>query len=132
MRRKIIQNYVDVLCQMAIGWRLTDDLETLAELPDGVIEIDLRALTAVHSTTGKVDLCLTGELAAWLRGRFATDRIQEDQILRAELRLKSTTDRIKTDKKRIVSFDWVCHSLIATERMLYESDLKAHRWYDRM
>lgn len=133
MRRKVIQHYVDVLCHMAIGWRMAEDLEKLAELPDGTIEIDLRTGSTVHSTAGNVDLWIAKEMQAWLRQRFATDRIPEDHILRAELRLISKTDRIKTDKKRIVSFDWDCHSLIATDQKTYEGHLKeAHRWHSRL
>ena len=91
MRRKVIQHYVDVLCHMAIGWRMAEDLEKLAEIPDSDIEIDLRTGSAVHSTAGKVDLWIASELQAWLKQRFAADRISEDQISRAELRLSSKT-----------------------------------------
>jgi hypothetical protein len=118
---------------MAIGWRMTEDLETLADLPDGSIDIDLRNGSATHSTAGQINLWIAKEMQAWLKQRFAADHISEQQISRAELRLNSKTDRIKTDRKRIVSFDWECHSLIATDQKTYESHLtEVHRWHNRL
>ena len=118
---------------MAIGWRMAQDLETLADLPDGNIEIDLLRGIAAHSTVGQIDLWIAKEMQAWLKNRLEADRIPKNQISEAHVCLCSNTDRIKTDKSRIVSFDWECHSLIATDEKTYESQLKlAHRWHKRI
>lgn len=118
---------------MAIGWRMGQDLEKLADLPDGTIKFDLLQGTASHSRVGEIDLWIAKEMQAWLKHRFEVDRIPENQILQGCVQLSSTTDRIKTDKKRIVSFDWECHSLIATDEKCYESHLKeAHSWHNRL
>ena len=117
---------------MAIGWRMAEDLETLSDLPDGSIDFNLLSGSATHSKAGPLDLWIAREMHAWLQHRFAADRISAQQILRAELRLISKTDRIKTQKKSVVSFDWDCHSLIATDQKIYESHLlEAHRWHNR-
>ena len=130
MRRKVIQHYADVLCHIAIGWRMADDLETLSDLPDGTILFDLLTGSATHSTAGELDLRIAGEIEAWLKARLAADHIPEQLILRAELQLSSKTDRIRTDKKRVVSFDWSCASLISTDEKTYESHLnEAHTWH---
>jgi hypothetical protein len=118
---------------MAIGWRMTDDLEILSDLPDGTILIDLLTGQASHSTAGEQNLRIAQEMQSWLKSRFEVDRISEQQILRAELRLASKTDRIRTDKKRIVSFDWECDSLITTDQKTYEGHLReAHTWHNRI
>ena len=112
---------------------MAQDLETLADLPDGNIEIDLLRGIAAHSTVGQIDLWIAKEMQAWLENRLEADRIPKNQISEAHVCLCSNTDRIKTDKSRIVSFDWECHSLIATDEKTYESQLKlAHRWHKRI
>jgi hypothetical protein len=132
MRRKVIQHYADMLCHMAIGWRMGDDLEILSELPDGTIHINLLTGVATHSVANEINLWIAGEMRAWLRNRFATDKIPEQQILRAEVCLSSKTDRISTDRKRIVSFDWHCSSLISTDEKTYEGQLnEGHTWHNR-
>jgi hypothetical protein len=133
MRRKVIQNYADVLCHMAIGWRMEDDLEKLAELLDGSIEVNILTGRALHSQAGDLSLRIAGEMQAWLKQRLSVDRIPEDAVVRAEIRLDVRTDRIRTDKKRIVSFDWDCHSILATDERTYESQLaEAHTWHRRV
>ncbi len=133
MRRKVIQNYADVLCHMAIGWRMGEDLETLAELPDGTIEINILTGRAMHSRAGDLSLRIASEMQAWLKQRLSADRIPEDAIVRAVITLGTRTDRIRTDKKRVVSFDWQCHSLLATDEKTYESKLaEAHTWHSRV
>ena len=52
MDRKILQDAAHTLPRMLLGSRVTDDLEKLAELPDGKLEIDLLKATA---STGSGD-----------------------------------------------------------------------------
>ena len=48
MRRKSINHYADVVCRMVMGGRMSDDLESLADLPDGRIHLDLLSGSAEH------------------------------------------------------------------------------------
>jgi hypothetical protein len=133
MCRKVIQHYADVLCHMAIGWRMGDDLETLSDLPDGSIEINLLTGESNHSVTGPLDLRVGREMQAWLINRSDEDHISIQHILGASIRLKSKTDGIRTDKKRLVFFEWSCDSNISTDQKTYESHLKeAHTWHNRI
>ena len=118
---------------MAIGWRMADDLETLAEIPDGSIQINLLNGTAIHSVNGELNLRIAKEMQAWLKQRFTENHIPIEKVLVAEVWLNSKTDRIKNDKKRVVSFDWDCHSNISTDEKKYESHLtEAHTWHNRI
>ena len=133
MRRKVIQHYADVLCRMAIGWRMGNDLEKLAELPDGALRFDLLNGSAVHSVAGEVDLCIAREMQGWLKTRLLSDHIPQHGIREAEIRLESRTNRIGTDRKKIVSFDWNCESRIATDEKTYEGRLsEAQTWHNRV
>ena len=132
MRRKIIQHYADVLCHMAIGWRMGGDLEILSELSDGTIHFDILEGEATHDTEGDIKLHISGEMNAWLRDRLSKDQILVSAIESATLDLQMNTDRIKTDKKRVVSFDWRCHSRINTDEKVYEvNHVDRHSWYSR-
>ncbi|MBK1884738.1 hypothetical protein JIN85_20165 [Luteolibacter pohnpeiensis] len=133
MKRKVLQHYADVLCHMAIGWRMGDDLELLADLPSGTIHFDILEGRAVHDTRGDIDLRIASEMKAWLLDRLSKDRIPIEAIQAATLKVGMNTDRIKTDKKRVVSFDWQCHSAISTDEKTYEVELiDRHAWHSRV
>jgi hypothetical protein len=132
MRRKIFQHYVDVLNHMVIGWRMGDDLEVLAELPSGRIHFDILSGQATHEASGPVILQIATEMKAWLSDRTRKDRIPLEAITAATLDLDMNTDRILTDKKRVVSFDWRCHTTLSTSEKTYEAKLKEdHTWHSR-
>ena len=132
MRRKVIQHYADVLCHMASGWRMGDDLEILADLPSGRIHFDIIEGCASHYSEGEVALCIAGEMKAWFRDRIAKDGIPMEAIQSAVLDVDMDSDRIKTDKKRVISFDWRCHSQIVTAEKTYEAELRdRHAWHSR-
>ncbi len=132
MRRKVLQHYADVLCHMAIGWRMGDDLEILADLPSGRLHFDILAGLSTHDTKGEVKLYIAGEMRAWLRDRLAKDGIPLEAIESATLDVDMNTDRVKTDKKRVISFDWRCRSRISTGEKTYEVELiDQHVWHSR-
>jgi len=109
-----------------------DDLETLAHLPDGTISIDVLGGTAVHSVVGAVPLQVAGEMQAWLQRRLADEQIPSSALLEATLSADISTDRIPTDRKRIVSLDFTCTSRLATADRTYEGELhEKHSWHTR-
>ena len=132
MRRKVIQHYADVLCHMAIGWRMGDDLEVLADLPSGTIRFNILSGQATHDTQGPIQLHIASEIQDWFLDRLGKDGIPSEAIESATLDTAMNTDRIKTDKKRVVSFDWRCHSRITTDEKTYEAELAdQHTWHSR-
>ena len=115
---------------MAIGWRMGDDLDILADLPSGSIHFDILSGQATHNTQGLIHLHIASEMQAWFLDRLAKDSIPSEAIEFATLDTEMNTDRIATDKKRVVSFDWHCHSKIATVEKNYEAQLTdQHTWH---
>lgn len=132
MRRKVLQDLANTLCQMMVGCRMGRDYETLAELPDGTISFDLLNVVATHSSGAQPKLWITGELAAWLQSRLVTENIDAASLVAAILDVQHKTDRIKTIRKKVVSFDFVCRSLLATEEKRYEGKLvERHTYHQR-
>ncbi len=132
MRSGVIQHYADALCHMAIGWRMGADLEVLADLPSGSIHFDILAGQATHNTQGLLQLQIASEMQAWFLDSLGKDGIPSEAIKSATLDTAMDTDRIKTDKRRVVCFDWCCHSRIATDETTYEAELAdQHTWHNR-
>ncbi|MBT3201724.1 MAG: hypothetical protein HN350_17620 [Phycisphaerales bacterium] len=133
MRRKRLNHYADAVCKMFMGWRMQDDLEILAELPNGRLTIDLLSCGAVHDSEGAVDLHIADEIQAWLEAECEKEAILFDQLDRAELVVDIDTSRVKTDKKRIVCFAFECKSVIETDEHQYFATAKeTHKWYNRI
>ena len=133
MRRKIIQDFANTLCQMLVGWRMGDDLEALAGLPDGTLLVDVLAGTASHDIAGNIQLRVAGELQSWLSHRLSINRIPAHSISSATVAAEIRTDRLDTNRARIVSFDFSVHSAISTDESSYTSELQeVHRWHSRL
>ena len=118
---------------MFVGWRMGDDLETLSDLPSGKIDVDLLEGKAVHDKVGNIDLYVSKDLQSWLSKQMKDERIDIDHIELARLSVEMDTDKIATDKKRIVSFNWKCSSQIKTDEKTYSGNLvEEHKWHKRI
>ena len=132
MLRKVLQDMANTLCQMVVGWRMGSDYERIAALPDGTLSFDLLKETVAHSSGVTPDLWITGELASWLGARLATEDIDTKNLVSAILYVQYKTGRIKTNRKKIVSFDFECHSVLATDEKRYEGGLvERHTYHQR-
>src|SRR5438874_112096 len=98
---------------MLVG-RMYEDLEKFAELPNGKLTIDLLRRSAVHDVAGTVQPKIVEELASWFEARLALEKIQMDALLNVTLEANIRSDRVATNKKRIVLFDFDCRCSIAT------------------
>lgn len=133
MRRKIIQDFANTLCQMLVGWRMTEDFEVLAELPDGTLTIDALTGAGSHDVIGPLDLHIAGELQAWLLHRLGISGIPVESISSAIVVARVRTDRVATVRKRVVSFDFAVQSTISTGDHRYEGQLhETHHWHSRV
>lgn len=132
MRRKVLQDVANTLCDMLVGWRMSEDLESLAVLPDGTLVFDVLLGTVAHSKKGELSLYIAGELSAWLKNRLKALNVPVEALVTVTVRAEFRTDRIKTDRKRIVSFDWRCESIVATDEKTYVGRLvEKHQWHTR-
>jgi hypothetical protein len=133
MRRKVLQDIANTLCQMVVGWRMGDDYEHMAQLPDGTLSFDLLEEKASHSCGEYPKLWITGELSAWLKNRLAVERVESSKLAVAKLEVTYKTDRIKTDRKKIISFDFECRSTLETDEAKYEGSLvERHAYHQRV
>jgi len=133
MRRKVLQSVANDLCHMLIGWRMGDDLEKLASLPDGTLRIDCLTATARHSQTNEINLRLAGELSAWFVSRLAAIEFPLTDIREASVTADIRTDRIQTNRKKLISFDFKVRTAIATSDRAYVGVVnEAHSWHQRI
>ena len=133
MRRKRLNHYADVVCKMFMGWRMCDDLEILADLPNGQLSIDLLSCTATHDANGSVNLHIAEEIQAWLKSQCEKESIPFEQLSKADLLVELDTSQVKTDKKKVVCFSFDCRSVIATDEHEYRAEAKeTHKWHNRI
>jgi len=129
MRRKVLQDLANTLCQMLVGWRMGEDFERMAELPDGTLSFDLLQKTVRHDSDGELALWIMGELAAWLQARLAAEAIDPSRLLSAQMEVRFKIEPRPTKKDRIVVFDFDCRSVIATDEREYRGTLvERHEW----
>ncbi len=133
MRRKVLQDIANTLCQMMVGWRMGDDFELIAELPDGKLVLDLIEQTTTHDSGTSPSLWITGELAAWFQDRLKVLNIPAEKIISVTVEASFRTDRIKTNKKKIVSFDFDVRSRIETDEKTYDGHIvENHSYHQRL
>ncbi|RNF85413.1 hypothetical protein EER27_06555 [Lysobacter psychrotolerans] len=118
---------------MLVGWRMGDDLEVLAVLPDGTLSIDALSGSASHDIAGDLQLYVAGELASWLAHRLSVHQIPLQAIAAATVTAKIRTDLLPTARGRIVCFDFFVQSAIVTGERSYIGKLhEVNRWHTQM
>lgn len=128
MGHKVLKDHAYVFCQMFMGWRMADDLSTFAELPDGILEINILDGTCSHSRAGPINTAIAGELRAWFLDRLQKHDIPIAEITRAELSV-TMKNSIPSAHKRGINFDWICEAKISTPDRDYSANLaEPHTW----
>ena len=118
---------------MVVGWRMYEDLEKLADLVNARVTIDVLRHTAVKDGSEPLSLKIVEELGAWLAKRMAAAHVSRDAVSAVTLRLDVRSDRIATDRKRIVLFDFDCQCLVSTPERTYEGTVtEQHTWHQRV
>lgn len=120
------------LLHLAAAWRDHGDLEALAGLPDGIVSIDLIAGSARHASSGSVTLRLAEALREALADRVARKGISPGEIREAEFLLRADTGAIRTDRARIVHFDFDLEARLRTAEKEYRAVRREdHVWHVR-
>jgi hypothetical protein len=117
---------------MLVGWRMGEDLETLAQLPDGELTVNVLTGEATHSSCGEFSLWVAREIQAWFNHRLEISGIPTSEIYAALVTAKINTGRIATNRKKMVSFNFNVESRIETSSTLYSGKLEeTHQWHQR-
>ena len=133
MGRKVLQDIANTLPQMVVGWRMYEDLEKFADMANATVTMDVLRKVAVKDDSEPLSLHIVDELAAWLAHRLAVENVSADSVSAVTLCLDVRSDRVATDHKRIVLFDFDCRCSVATPDRIYEGRLKEkHRWHQRV
>lgn len=132
MHEKEFSLIAKALPHMFARWRLPGDFETLADLADGEIVIDARSGTARHFQAGPIVLRIATELKAGLDARLAEKGIEAGEVREALVRVTVDTSKVRTDRNRIVHFDFRIDSrLEAGGGVFTASQIEDHVWHSR-
>lgn len=123
MGHKILKDHAHTICQMFVGWRMSQDLEMFATIPEGQLTIDILRGECTHELLGPIDTYIAGEISSWFKHRMSAHKIEESEILQAILTVQ--LNRIPQTSKRHwgVTFDWRCDGFIRTFDREYRSQL---------
>jgi hypothetical protein len=132
MPKNPLNDVVNTLPQMVAGRLDRHDFEALADLPDGILTIDLLARTVQHGSGAAPVISAAGLLADWFDGRLLVAKFDRSNLTKAVLAVAIRTNRVPADRSRIVPFDLACTAEIATHERVYVSKPAwALRWYRR-
>lgn len=132
MHEKELSLMAKVLPHMFARWRLPVDFETMSDLADGEIVIDVKAGTARHSQAGPILLRIAAELKAGMDSQMAAKGIAAGEIRAAFVTVEVDTSGVRTDRKRIVHFDFRISSRLETEGGVFTaSQTEDHVWHTR-
>ena len=132
MHEKDFPLLAKVLPHMFARWRLFEDFEILAELPDGEVEIDVMTGTALHSSGGPIVLRIAQELKAGFASQLEKKGIPQGEVLEAAVSAMVDTSKVKTDRRNIVHFDFRISSRIRTAAGVFEAaQTEDHVWHSR-
>lgn len=133
MRRKVLQDYANKVCEMFVGWRLAvsgDDIPWLIEIGSGDLDVNLLEGDVILNGSKPIELGIAREIAAWLQDRCAADHVPIAQLQEARLHVAFTASERRTKNghpTRDLGFS--CASRIVTDERTYEGSLdKRESW----
>ena len=103
----------------------------MAELPDATVRIELRSGSCKHPIVGDLELPVVEELRTWLLARVEAAGILFDSFEQVLLSLHYKTDRVPTDRKRILLFELECACEISLDNRVIEGHATNALWYER-
>src|SRR5206468_11567946 len=106
-------------------------LESMADLPDGTVQIDLLSGSCTHTTAGDLQLPMVEDFRSWLSQQIEQSKIEFNVFHRAIVSLRYKTDRVRTDRSRILLFDLECESQFALADQVIEGRAVNALWYQR-
>ncbi|TWU50678.1 hypothetical protein Poly51_39710 [Rubripirellula tenax] len=100
MKRKLLLDHANTLCQMLYSRRLERDRDILIALPAGTVTVDVLTGAVSHDTAGHLDTAFGDDFADWFREKRDDAGIPDDYIVSATL-------TIAIDPARPHPSDWL-------------------------
>jgi hypothetical protein len=129
VRRKILQDYANKVCEMFVGWRLAvsgDDIPRLIAAGSGVLDVNLLDASVLLDGTGVPEYGITNEVAAWLRERCEADRIPLHEIREARVRVEFSASEADRKGHLVRDLRIQCRSQMVTDERVYEGAADKH------
>ena len=126
MRRKRLQHHTDIFCDMFSGWKIANDMDSLIELENGIIEFDfLNKTQKLNNAESKIDFNMFYEISKWFADDLIKHNIDTDLIeqanLKAEFRIKLIPGKKNSRTKGITELYLNLNSWILTDEKKYKS-----------
>jgi hypothetical protein len=123
MRRKVLLDIANTICQMLYSQRLATDRDLLVTLPAGTIQVDLLTGYAHHDTVGQPEVTFGHDFSRWLRIRCAAEDISIALLTTATLQI-SIDPKLAHSTGILGPFDrWSARCIIATDARTYTGEL---------
>ena len=132
MKIKVVRSIVNSLSQMCCSARINTTLELLSDLPDGTVEVDLQGASCRHSGIGDLKLPLVEDFRTWLVLGLEDAGLSLGLLQQAQLSLQYCTNRVPTDRTRILLFDLHARCQIKLQNRLIEGHSVSALWYHRL
>ena len=133
MRRKVLQDYANKVCEMFVGWRLAvsgEDIPRLIEIGSGDLDVNLLTADVTVNGSQPIELCIAREISAWLQGRCAADGVPRAELQEAWLRVAFTASERRAKSGHLTrDLGFTCASRLVTDEREYEGSLnKRESW----
>ncbi len=129
MRRKILQDYANKVCEMFVGWRLAvsgDDIPRLIDAGSGELEVNLLEVSVVLDGAIVPAFGIVHEVAAWLRDRCQADRVSFEEIREARVHIAFSATEEARKGQRVRDLHFQCKSRLVTDERAYEGAADKH------
>jgi hypothetical protein len=131
MRRGLLQDYANQVCQMAVGWRLSIvDLPLLLERGKGTVTFDLVTCTAALDDA-PVSLTIIGEVSAWLDEAKLRDGLPDDLITQFTMRMHFDITEETAGRLEHRSVELECNSALFTADAQYRGSSRKRELWSR-
>jgi hypothetical protein len=127
MRRKRLQHHTDIFCNIFSGWKIVNDMKTLVELENGIIEFDfINKTQKLNNAESKTDFNIFYEISEWFtddlkKHNIETELIKEAKV-KARFKIKLISGKKKSQTKEITELHLILNSFILTDEKEYKSE----------
>ena len=132
MKLKRLKHQSYILCHMFCGWQLYSDWETLAELGDGVLEIDVLNETCKFNSEEIEKLSIVRALRSWLLQDLETSNIPLARVEGARLTVRLRAGFEKRTKLLNYNHDFLLEGTIVADGREYKISLEDKNGHQRI